>query len=79
MKKLEIYADDEKFGECDIFLYNNKVIGVVYGNDGDYREEYFNPIFKAVGINVVRRTKALTKKQIQDVISMGGMIEEEND
>lgn len=39
---------------CEVFfdMDEKKVLGAVHENDGEWRDEYFNPIFKNLGIEI---------------------------
>lgn len=62
MKKLEIYQGS--YGTA--FFVDGQLIQYVHENDGTWREEYFNPIIKALGCEVVSKSK-LTKDEQKQV------------
>jgi hypothetical protein len=57
---LSVYSKDGV--EADFFFEDDKIITLIDHNDGDYRDEYMNPLFEHFGVQV-KRLKKLTKKQ----------------
>lgn len=62
MKKLGVYYI-ETYGEAQLFFNGDECMGAVSSNDADWRHEYFNPIMKLMGLEVVCLNK-LNKKQL---------------
>lgn len=65
-KVMTIYHNQDKYGETEFFLDQNKVITAIDGNDGNYRDEYMNCLFTNFGIEV-ERAKKLTKEQQKSI------------
>lgn len=43
----------DTLGDGDVFLNSEmEIIGIVHENDGKWKDEYFNPIFKNVGVKI---------------------------
>jgi hypothetical protein len=63
MKTLSIFGDYKYMGESEAFFNGNKLITVIDGNDGNYRDEYMNCLFTSFGIKVKRLDK-LNKTQM---------------
>jgi hypothetical protein len=61
-KIMEIYSDEERAGETDFFFEGNILIGIIDGNDGNYRSEYMNCLFEHFGVEV-KHIKKLSKEQ----------------
>ncbi len=36
------------------FVLDDKIVHYIHENDGNYRDEYFNPLIKALGFDPVR-------------------------
>jgi hypothetical protein len=54
VKVLSYDGDGENYGECTIFLDgSDNLLGIVEGNDGQWRGEYFNPIFSKIKIDII--------------------------
>jgi len=51
MTELLIYSGHLCY-ESTLFFINNTCIGAVSGNDGEWRHEWFNPIFKKINISI---------------------------
>lgn len=47
------YYYEGEYGECTVFLNSDKIpVDIVFGNDGEWRTEYFNPALERCGIVV---------------------------
>lgn len=47
------YQTDE-YGEGCMFTNDSgNILGIVDGNDGNWRHEYFNPVFAEAGVSIV--------------------------
>ena len=75
-KILSIYSDESIIGEAEAFFENDKLITIIDGNDGNYRDEYMNCLFTHFNITV-KRIKKLNKKQFSQIPS--GYLDQEDE
>ena len=47
-----------------VFVSDEEVIGSVHENDGDWRNEYFDPIFRKLGIKIVSEATPIEQAAI---------------
>lgn len=57
MRKMYVCFDvHDDHGEIDAFFDESfTLVGIVHGNDGEWRHEYFNPILKHFDLKVERK------------------------
>lgn len=61
------YFQSDRYGYGDLYLSESgEVLGLVYENDGDWRHEYFNPIFKRLGVKIIKGK--LDEAQVEELL-----------
>lgn len=73
MSKVDVYThyyeDPDGCFECTVFLNTDKIpVDIVFCNDGDWRNEYFNPALKSCGVIVKKLTKREASKEVEEAI-----------
>lgn len=66
IKIFSVYVDESNIGEAEGFLDDKgNVLDYWSCNDATWRDEYFNPVFKKLGIEILDDFSAVAKKKLK--------------